>query len=85
MKIKFTKLLTTVGTIRVSLDGGNSFNDYNIADIHESGVPLSYGHSQSFYFTRFYFLQQLPTASRISDGGTKRGVTGITSYAWYPR
>ena len=40
MKIKFAKLPTTVGTIKVSLDGGNSFKDYNVADIHESGIPL---------------------------------------------
>ena len=40
MKIKFTKLPTTDGTIKVSLDGGQSFTDYNIVDIHESGVPL---------------------------------------------
>ena len=40
MKIKFTKLPTTDGTIKVSLDGGQSFKDYNIADIHESGIPL---------------------------------------------
>ena len=41
MKIKFTKLPTTDGTIKVSLDGGQSFTDYNVADVHESGVPLS--------------------------------------------
>ena len=41
MKIKFTKLPTTNGTIKVSLDGGDSFKDYNIADIHKSRVPLS--------------------------------------------
>ena len=41
MKIKFTKLPTTDGTIKVSLDGGQSFTDYNIADIHESGIPLA--------------------------------------------
>jgi len=41
MKIKFTKLPTTTGTIKVSLDGGQSFTDYNIADIHESGITLS--------------------------------------------
>lgn len=41
MKIKFTKLPTTEGTIKVSLDGGNSFKDYNIADIYESGITLS--------------------------------------------
>ena len=41
MKIKFTKLPTTDGIIKISLDGGNSFKDYNIADIHESGIPLA--------------------------------------------
>ena len=40
MKIKFTKLPTTDGTIKVSLDGGQSFTDYNIADVHKSGIPL---------------------------------------------
>ena len=40
MKIKFTKLPTNDGTIKVSLDGGQSFTDYNIVDIHESGIPL---------------------------------------------
>ena len=40
MKIKFTKLPTTNGIIKVSLDGGDSFTDYNIADIHKSGIPL---------------------------------------------
>ena len=41
MKIRFTKLPTTDGTIKVSLDGGNSFKDYNVADIHEDGIPLA--------------------------------------------
>ena len=40
MKIKFTKLATNDGTIKVSLDGGQSFTDYNVADVHESGIPL---------------------------------------------
>lgn len=41
MKIKFTKLPTTDGTIKISLDGGQSFTDYSVADIHESGISLS--------------------------------------------
>lgn len=41
MKIKFTKLPTTDGIIKVSLDGGQSFTDYNVADVHESGIPLA--------------------------------------------
>ena len=40
MKVKFTKLPTTDGTIKVSLDGGQSFMDYNVADIHEDGISL---------------------------------------------
>ena len=40
MKIKFAKLPTTDGTIKVSLDGGQSFTDYSIADIHEDEIPL---------------------------------------------
>ena len=40
MKIKFTKLPTNDGTIKVSLDGGQSFTDYNVADVHESGIRL---------------------------------------------
>ena len=41
MKIKFTKLPTTDGTIKVSLDGGQSFTDYSVADVHESGILLA--------------------------------------------
>ena len=41
MKIRFTKLPTTDGTIKVSLDGGESFTDYKVADVHESGIPLA--------------------------------------------
>jgi hypothetical protein len=41
MKIKFTKLPTTVKTIKVSLDGGQSFTDYIIEDIREDGISLS--------------------------------------------
>ena len=41
MKIKFTKLPTNDGIIKISLDGGQSFTDYNVADVHESGIPLA--------------------------------------------
>ena len=40
MKIKFTELPTDDRIIKVSLDGGQSFTDYSIADIHEDGIPL---------------------------------------------
>ena len=40
MKIKFTKLPTTDGTIKVSLDGGFTFTDYTASDVCESGITL---------------------------------------------
>ena len=40
MKIKFTKLPTSGGKIQVSFDGGQSFTDYNVTDVRESGIPL---------------------------------------------
>ena len=55
MKIKFTKLPTTDGIIKISLDGGNSFKDYNVADIHESGIPLE--DNQDYEKSRFKPLQ----------------------------
>lgn len=41
MNIIFTKLPTTDGTIKISLDGGQSFTDYSIANIPEDGISLS--------------------------------------------
>lgn len=40
MKIKFTKLPTSGGKIQISFDGGQSFTDYNVTDVRESGIPL---------------------------------------------
>ena len=41
MRINFTRLPTTDCIIKVSLDGGQSFKDYRVADIRENGIPLS--------------------------------------------
>ena len=41
MKISFTALPTSGGKIQVSFDGGVSFNDYNVADIRDVGIPLN--------------------------------------------
>ena len=55
MKIRFTKLQTTDGTIKVSLDDVDSFTDYNMADIHKSGIPLD--DNQDYEKSRFKPLQ----------------------------
>lgn len=41
MKINFTKLQTATGSIKVSLDGGQSFTEHNLEDLYESGISLS--------------------------------------------
>ena len=40
MKIVFTDLPASGGKIQVSLDGGNTFKNYNVTDIKVSGIPL---------------------------------------------
>ena len=87
MKIKFTKLPTTNGTIKVSLDGGQSFTDYNIADVHESGVPLS--DSQDYEKIQIQapanVLKNLNVVSGVKvesneGGGTGGGSTNESSF-----
>ena len=80
MKIKFTKLPTTNGTIKVSLDGGDSFKDYNIADIDKSGVPLS--DSQDYEKIQIQapanILKNLNVVSSVKVEGGEGGESGVS-------
>ncbi|MDY5917404.1 MAG: leucine-rich repeat domain-containing protein [Treponema sp.] len=87
MKIKFTKLPTTDGTIKISLDGGQSFTDYNVADIHKSGIPLS--DSQDYEKIQIQapanVLKNLNVVSGVKvesneGGGTGGGSTNESSF-----
>lgn len=82
MKIKFTKLPTTDGTIKISLDGGQPFTDYNVADIHKSGVPLS--DSQDYEKIQIQapanVLKNLNVISSVKVEGTEGGITGGLSF-----
>jgi hypothetical protein len=40
MKIKFSALPTSGEKIQVSFDGGNTFTEYNVEDVRESGIQL---------------------------------------------
>lgn len=78
MKIKFTKLPTTNGTIKVSLDGGDFFKDYNIADIHKSGIPLD--DNQDYEKIQIQapanVLKNLNVVSSVKVESTEGGGTG---------
>ena len=41
MKIKFDHSKLVEGLIKLSIDGGESFREYNIADVKDTGIPLS--------------------------------------------
>ena len=41
MKIKFEHSKLVEGLIKLSIDGGESFREYNIADVKDTGIPLS--------------------------------------------
>ena len=79
MKIKFTKLPTTDGIIKVSLDGGQSFTDYNVADVHESGIPLE--DNQDYEKIQIQapanVLKNLNVVAsvKVEDGGAETGST----------
>lgn len=88
MKITFTKLPTTEGTIKVSLDGGQSFTEHNIADVHESGISLS--DDQDFEKIRIKgpanLLKNLDIVSSVKVEGAS-GASGesggsVKLYAW---
>lgn len=80
MKIKFTKLPTTDDIIKVSLDGGNSFKDYNVADIHESGIPLE--DNQDYEKIQIQapanILKNLNVVSSVKVEGGEGGESGVS-------
>ena len=81
MKIKFTKLPTTNGIIKISLDGGDSFKDYNIADIHKSGIPLE--DNQDYEKIQIQapanILKNLNVVSSVKVESTEGGGAGSTN------
>lgn len=81
MKINFTKLPTNDGTIKVSLDGGQSFTDYNIADIHEDGIPLedSQDYEKIQVKAPANVLKNLDVVSGVKVESTEGGGAGSTN------
>ncbi|MDY6188978.1 MAG: leucine-rich repeat domain-containing protein [Treponema sp.] len=81
MKIKFTKLPTNDGIIKVSLDGGNSFKDYNVADVHKSGISLS--DNQDYEKIQIKapanILKNLNVVSSVKVENTEGGGAGSTN------
>ena len=71
MKIHFTKLPTTGGKIQVSLDGGQTFTDYNVEDIRSDGISLD--EKQEFNLIQIKsssdVLTNLDVVKNISVGG----------------
>ena len=80
MKIKFTKLPTNDDTIKVSLDGGQSFTDYNVADVHESGIPLE--DNQDYEKIQIQvpanILKNLNVVSSVKVEGGEGGESGVS-------
>lgn len=85
MNIIFTKLPTTDGIIKISLDGGQSFIDCNIADIPEDGISLS--DDQDFEKIRIKgpanLLKNLDILSSVKvEGGSGSSGGSVKLYAW---
>ena len=85
MNIIFTKLPTTDGIIKISLDGGQSFTDYNIANIPEDGISLN--DDQDFEKIRIKgpanVLKNLDVISSVKVEGESGSSGGsVKLYAW---
>lgn len=83
MNIIFTKLPTTDGIIKISLDGGQSFTDYSIANIPEDGISLS--DDQDYEKIRIKgpanILKNLDIVSNVKVEGESGG--SVKLYAYY--
>ena len=82
IKIKFIKLPTTDGIIKVSLDGGQSFTEYNIADVRESGIPLedNQDYEKIQIQARASILKNLNVVSGVKVEGAEAGITNEPSF-----
>ena len=86
MKIKFNDSKLEKGNIKVSLDSGFTFKDYEIADVKESGIPLD--DSQDFNKIRIKgpanILRNLDVVStlKVEGGQNNQSETPKSIYAW---
>lgn len=80
MKIVFKDSELSKGIIKISLDGGFTFTDYEITDVKETGIPLD--DSQDYEKIKIKgpanVLKRLDVITTIpSDGNTTEGLNFI--------
>lgn len=83
MKISFNKLPDDEGTVKVSLDGGNTFIDHQINTVRKNGIPLadSQDYSKILIKGSANVLRNLDILSSVKVDGATQG-TGTTYKAW---
>lgn len=85
MKINFTKLQTATGSIKVSLDGGQSFTEHNLEDLYESGISLSddRDYEKIQIQAPANILKNLNVVSSVKvEGGSSSSGGSVKLYAW---
>lgn len=78
MKIAFRNLPEGEGTVKVSLDGGNTFIDHSINTVRENGIPLADNQDYSKILIKgsANILRNLDILSNVKVDSTAQG-TGI--------
>ena len=85
MKIVFRNLPEGEGTVKVSLDGGNTFIDHQINTVRENGIPLvdSQDYSKILIKGSANILRNLDILSSVKvDGAAQNTGTTYKAYTW---
>ena len=84
MKIVFRNLPEGEGTVKVSLDGGNTFTDHQINTVRENGIPLtdSQDYSKILIKGSANILRNLDILSSVKIDGAAQSSSNIEYYAW---
>lgn len=84
MKIVFRNLPEGEGTVKVSLDGGNTFIDHQINTVRENGIPLADNQDYSKILIKgsANILRNLDILSSVKVDGAAQSSSNIEWYAW---
>lgn len=81
MKIQFNALETLTGKVSVSLDNGETYTEYNVADVKDTGIELDDSQDISKIIIKgdVTTLSNLSISKSVDIEGLKKDVDNLSS------